>query len=154
MVGEIVNVFEGVNVFVFVLILLGGACVFVAVGSGVLVLVGRNVDVNVDVKVAVSVGVSAKNANPASNSVLVGEGVAVIVSLPKAAPLNMIAVGVRFAFPFLPWLMPYHPPAAARTANTAIKGMTGNLVFLFSPCFSFELTGFGVLASLGERIFC
>jgi hypothetical protein len=86
--------------------------------------------------------------------VLVGEGVAVIVSLPKAAPPNTIAVGVRFAFPFLPWLMPYHPPAAARTTNTAIKGMTGNLVFLFSPCFSFELTGFGVLASLGERIFC
>ena len=131
MVGEIVNVFEGVNVFIFVLVRLGGACVFVAVGSGVLVLVGRNVDVNVDVKVAVSVGVSAKNANPASNSVLVGEGVAVIVSLPKAAPLNMIAVGVRFAFPFLPWLMPYHPPAAARTTNTAIKGMTGNLVIFF-----------------------
>ena len=91
------------------------------------------VGLKVDVKVAVSVGVSAKNANPASNSVLVGEGVAVIVvSLPKAAPLNMIAVGVRFAFPFLPWLMPYHPPAAARTTNTAIKGMTGNLVFLLA----------------------
>lgn len=30
-VGEIVNVYEGVNVFVFVLVLLGGAFVFVAV---------------------------------------------------------------------------------------------------------------------------
>jgi hypothetical protein len=110
--------------------------------------------VNVDVKVAVSVGVSAKNANPASNSVLVGEGVAVIVSLPKAPPPNTIAVGVRFAFPFLPWLMPYHPPAAARTTNTAIKGITGNLVIFFSPCFSFEMTGFGVPAGLGELILC
>ena len=61
MVGEIVNVFEGVNVFVFVLVLLGGACVLVANGGEVLVAVG----LKVDVKVAVSVGVSAKNANPA-----------------------------------------------------------------------------------------
>ena len=150
MVGELVNVFEGVNVFVFVLVLLGGACVLVANGGEVLVAVG----LKVDVKVAFSVEVSAKIANPASNSVLVGEGVAVIVSLPKAAPPNTIAVGVRFAFPFLPWLMPYHPPAAARTTNTAIKGITGNLVIFFSPCFSFEMTGFGVPAGLGELILC
>ena len=150
MVGELVNVFEGVNVFVFVLVLLGGACVLVANGGEVLVAVG----LKVDVKVAFSVEVSAKIANPASNSVLVGEGVAVIVSLPKAAPPNTIAVGVRFAFPFLPWLMPYHPPAAASTTNTATKGITGTRAFLLSSCFSFELTGFGVLASLGERIFC
>jgi len=96
MVGEIVNVFEGVNVFVFVFVLLGGAWVLVANGGEVLVAVG----LKVDVKVAVSGEVSAKIANPASNSVLVGEGVAVIVSLPKAAPPNTIAVGVWFAFPF------------------------------------------------------
>jgi len=87
-------------VFVFVLVLLGGRGVFVAVG-GVFVAVGRKVDVKVIVEVVVSVGVSAKKAIAASNSVLVGEGVAVKSLVPLGNPAKLTKVGVFLAFPFL-----------------------------------------------------
>ena len=92
---------KGVKVFVFVLVLLGGRGVFVAIGGGVFVAVGREVDVKVIVKVAVSVGVSAKKAIAASNSVLVGEGVAVKSLVPLGNPAKLTKVGVFLAFPSL-----------------------------------------------------
>jgi len=138
----------GVGGFVFVLVLV------LVGGRGVFVRVGRNVDVNVIVEVTVSVGVSARKAIPASNSVLVGEGVAVMSLVSLVSPPNPTKVGVFLVIPFLPWLIPYQAPTAANTTNRAIRGTTDSLFFLFSSLSAFISVGLCAGIGSGEVISC